>query len=161
MRPHTESIPKALISVGGTPFADLQLRWLAEAGVTEVIYSIGYRGQLLRDHVGDGAKHGLKVEYVDEDDNLRGTAGALRFALSQDRLPNSFHVLYGDSYLTLDLSQVEAAWHSSGHLAQMTVLQNRGRWDRSNVIFELGKVVLYEPDPNRMAWIGSTMDSRR
>jgi hypothetical protein len=39
----------------------------------------------------------------------------------------------------------------------MTVLHNRGRWDRSNVLFKSGRVVTYEPDPNQthdgMDWI--------
>src|SRR4030088_2886776 len=39
----------------------------------------------------------------------------------------------------------------------MTVLHNRGRWDRSNVVFKSGKVVRYEPEASRtsagMDWI--------
>ena len=54
MRPLTDAIPKALIPVEGKPFVDHQLGWLAAHGVTDVVLSIGYRGELLRDHVGDG-----------------------------------------------------------------------------------------------------------
>ncbi len=32
----------------------------------------------------------------------------------------------------------------SGQPALMTVLRNEGRWDRSNVIYEPGRVVLYD-----------------
>ena len=59
MRPLTEQIPKALIPVEGTPFVDHQLAWLAAHGVDEVVLSIGYRGDMLRAHVGDGARYGL------------------------------------------------------------------------------------------------------
>jgi NDP-sugar pyrophosphorylase family protein len=157
MQPYTESFPKALIPVGGIPFADLQLRRLAEAGIDRVVYCLGYRAAMLMDHVGDGTRLGLHVDYVNEGESLRGTAGALRHALDQGLLPAEFHVLYGDSYLTLDLEAVEAAWRSCGLSAQMTVLHNQGRWDRSNVVFEGGRVVVYEADPNRhhegMEWI--------
>jgi len=65
MRPLTDAIPKALIPAGGAPFIDHQLRWLAGHGVTEVVLSIGYRGDMLRahlrDHAGDGARFGLRV----------------------------------------------------------------------------------------------------
>src|SRR4051812_50216976 len=77
MRPLTETIPKALIPVAGVPFIDHQLAWLAGHGVTEVVLSVGYRGDMLRDHVGDGARYGLAVRVVDEGSELRGTAGAV------------------------------------------------------------------------------------
>src|SRR3954466_13491363 len=78
MRPLTETIPKALIDTAGVPFIDRQLDWMAAHGVTRVVLSIGYRGGMLRDHVGDGRRWGLAVRVVDEGEQLRGTAGALR-----------------------------------------------------------------------------------
>ena len=52
MAPYTDTLPKALLPVAGRPFADWQLSWLAEQGVDEVIYSIGYLGDQIRRHVG-------------------------------------------------------------------------------------------------------------
>ena len=66
MRPVTEKIPKAMIAVADRPFVDHQLTWLAQVGVTRVVFCIGYRGAVLRDHVGDGAQFGVSVQYVDE-----------------------------------------------------------------------------------------------
>src|SRR5438045_5507043 len=87
MRPVTDDVPKALISVAGQPFVDRQLTWLAEEGVERVVYSIGYRGEMLREHIGDGRRFGLTVAYVDEGSRLRGTGGALRLALDEGVLP--------------------------------------------------------------------------
>jgi MurNAc alpha-1-phosphate uridylyltransferase len=81
MLPRTESVPKALLPVAGVPFVDHQLRWLAGHGVDEAVLAIGHLGSMLRDHVGDGSRLGLSVRYVDEGDDLRGTAGAVRFAV--------------------------------------------------------------------------------
>jgi N-acetyl-alpha-D-muramate 1-phosphate uridylyltransferase len=53
-------------------------------------------------------------------------------------------VLYGDSYLPVDLRAVEAAWACPGALALMTVYRNEERWDRSNCILREGRVVLYD-----------------
>ena len=83
MRPLTESLPKALIPIAGVPFVDHQLDWLARHGVTDVVLSIGYRGEMLSRHVGDGGRCGLRVRVVDEGADLRGTAGALRLAHDQ------------------------------------------------------------------------------
>jgi MurNAc alpha-1-phosphate uridylyltransferase len=158
MRPVTQSIPKALLPVSGRPFVDWQLRRLAAEGVQRVVLSIGYRGNLLRDHVGDGARFGLAVSWVDEGDQLRGTGGALRLALDRRALEDEFFVLYGDSYLPIPMQDVEEAWRGSGMPALMTVMRNEGRWDASNVVYGDGRVLLYDKAPSpqeraRMRWI--------
>jgi NDP-sugar pyrophosphorylase family protein len=142
----TDARPKALLPVAGRPFVDHQLDWLARHGVSDVVLSIGYRGDMLRDHVGDGARFGLAVAYVDEGEELRGTAGALRLALAHGALEESFLVTYGDSFLPVDFAAVFGAFRAAGQPALMTVFRNEGKWDTSNVIFEpgAGRVVLYD-----------------
>jgi NDP-sugar pyrophosphorylase family protein len=149
MRPLTDVRPKALLPVAGRPFIDLQLEHLAAHGVTKVVLSIGYRGEMLREHVGDGARFGLAVSYVDEGADLRGTAGALRLALAQGALEEAFLLTYGDSFLPIDFSEAWSAFRRAEAPALMTVFRNEGRWDTSNVIFEAdrgdaGRVVLYD-----------------
>jgi NDP-sugar pyrophosphorylase family protein len=144
MRPHTDTMPKALLPVLGEPFVSWQLRWLAGHGVDRVTLSIGYLGALIRDFVGDGSAWGLPVDYVDEGDHLRGTGGALRLALEQGALDEAFLVQYGDSYLPIDLDALATAWARSRPPAQMTVVRNDNRWDASNVIFRDGRVVVYD-----------------
>jgi MurNAc alpha-1-phosphate uridylyltransferase len=153
MRPLTDAQPKALLPVAGRPFIDHQLDWLARHAVTDVVLSIGYKGEMLRAHVDDGGRHGLRVAYVDEGADLRGTAGALRLALARGVLEEAFLVTYGDSFLPVDFGAVWRAFRRSAQPALMTVFRNEGRWDTSNVIFEpagarapgdVGRVVLYD-----------------
>jgi NDP-sugar pyrophosphorylase family protein len=146
-------LPKTLVSVAGRPFADHQLTWLAEQGVGDVVYCIGYRGDQIRDYVGDGERWGLKVTYVDEGSDLRGTGGALRLALDEGALAEHFAVLYGDSYLRVDLPGIFAAFESSGRPALMTVLRNEGRWDRSNADFDGALVTRYSKTEGDFSWI--------
>jgi NDP-sugar pyrophosphorylase family protein len=156
MRPLTERIPKALIPVMGRPFAELQLEWLAGEGIEHVVYSIGYRAAMIRDALGSGERFGLRIEYVDEGDDLRGSGGALRLALDRGALPDRFFVLYGDSYLRVDFAAVEERWLASGKPALMTLLRNEGRWDRSNAVFRDGAVLYDKRAPEGtagMEWI--------
>jgi NDP-sugar pyrophosphorylase family protein len=147
MRPWTESLPKPLIPVSGRPFADLQLQLLADQGISDVVYSAGYRASQLQSFIGDGARWGLSVRYVVEDEHqLLGTAGALRLAADQGALAERFFILYGDSYLPIELPPVCDAYTARGLPALMTVLRNDGRWDRSNVEFRDGLVVHYDKD---------------
>jgi len=144
MGPLTAHRPKALLPVNGRPFVDHQLRWLAAHGVEEAVLCIGHLGGQLRAHVGDGSAHGLRVRYVDEGERLRGTAGALRLALEEGALAESFLLTYGDSFLPVDTASVAQAFRESGAPALMTVLENRGRWGESNAIATRGRVVLYD-----------------
>jgi histidinol-phosphate phosphatase family protein len=144
MRPATERVPKALLDVAGRPFIDRQLEWLARCGVDEVVLCIGHQGAQLRAHVGARTPAGLTVRYSDEGEALRGTAGALRWALDQGLLREDFLTTYGDSFLPIDFSQVGQAFRASGQPALMTVFRNEGRWDTSNVVFEAGRLKLYD-----------------
>jgi NDP-sugar pyrophosphorylase family protein len=149
--------PKALIPILGEPFARHQLRLLASQGISEVVYVIGFRGDQIRSEIGDGSAFGLAVSYVDEGDRLHGTGGALRFAHDLAALDDVFGVVYGDSYLPVELGPVWAAFEESGCPALMTVLRNEDRWDRSNAVFAGGRVISYDKRPQsrdaRMQWI--------
>jgi NDP-sugar pyrophosphorylase family protein len=147
MRAWTDRMPKALIPVGGRPFVELQLEWLVANGVTDVVLCIGYRGDMIRRGLGDGGRWDVSLSYVDEGEHLRGTLGALRLALDEGVLGDSFFVLYGDSFLPIDLAEVAEAYRTAGSPGLMTVLRNDGQWDRSNVVYDGGRVVLYDKDP--------------
>jgi NDP-sugar pyrophosphorylase family protein len=53
-------------------------------------------------------------------------------------------VLYGDSYLPIDYRKVGLAFLASGKPALMTVYENRGRYDASNVWFADGEIKAYD-----------------
>ena len=152
MRPATDTVPKPLLPVAGEPFAVHQLRWLATQGITDVVYSIGYLGRLIRDELTDRDDLGCVVRFVDEGDRRLGTGGAVRFAVDAGALGETFFVLYGDSYLRIDLAAVADAFTRSEAEALMTVYRNDGRWDASNADFDGQRVVRYEKhvtDPER------------
>jgi NDP-sugar pyrophosphorylase family protein len=140
MRPLTDALPKALIPAAGRPFVDHQLEWLAKVGVTRVLLSVGYRGEMLSEYVGDGSRWGLEVAVVDEGTELRGTGGALRLAFDLGALEESFLLTYGDSFLPIDFDAVWQAFRACGQPALMTVFRNAGRYDQSNAVLEHGQV---------------------
>jgi NDP-sugar pyrophosphorylase family protein len=144
MRPLTDAIPKTLLPVGGRPFAAYQLDWLARHGVTEVVYCIGHQGDQIRRYWAAHASPVASLRWVDEGEQLRGTGGALRLALAEGVLDESFFVLYGDSFLPIDFAPVWRVFESGHTPALMTVLRNEGRWDVSNVVYSNGLVRLYD-----------------
>ncbi len=142
LRPVTESIPKALVDVQGEPFIHRQLRLLAARGIRRIVLCVQYRGELIRLAVGDGKRFGVRLEYSFDGQGFLGTAGAIKAALPL--LGESFFVLYGDSYLPCDYSRIQAAFEESRRPALMTVFQNDGRWDKSNVEFSNGSIIAYD-----------------
>jgi NDP-sugar pyrophosphorylase family protein len=142
LRPITEKIPKLLVEVAGEPFFSHQLRLLKAAGLTKIVLCIGYLGQQIVDLYGDGSKWGVKIEYAFDGPKLLGTGGALIAALP--KLGDAFYVLYGDSYLPINYGAVGDFFLRSGQLGLMTVYENHGRYDTSNVWFEDGEIRLYD-----------------
>ena len=144
MLPRTLETPKYLLAVAGRPFADWQLERLAASGYDEVVLSVGHLGERVRAHVGDGARHGLRVRYVDEGGRRLGTGGALGLALAEGLLAERFLVTYGDSYLDFDYAgPLDALAGSKGLLGVMAVYGNHGRLEPSNAALS--------PDGRRVA----------
>jgi len=137
MRPRTLTVPKAMLEVAGRPFIDWQLEKLAACGYSDVVLCVAFLADQVKDHVGDGARFGLRVRYSDEGPTLLGTAGALRAAL--DLLAPTFLVTYGDSYLPFDYAAPLARLEASGDCqGVMSIFENRGAWDTSNVEADAG-----------------------
>jgi N-acetyl-alpha-D-muramate 1-phosphate uridylyltransferase len=142
LRPMTEVLPKALISIRGEPFINHQLRLLRDQGVHEVVLCLGYLGEMIEELIGNGQQFGLNVSYVYDGPTLLGTAGAIKRALPSV-FAEHFFVLYGDSYLTCDYASVKAAFLASQKTGLMTVFKNQNQWDTSNVEYKNGQILAY------------------
>ena len=141
LRPLTEDIPKSLIEVAGVPFICHQLEYLRNQGVKSVVLCIGFLGEMIKEVVGNGSRWDIHVSYSQDGPVLLGTGGALRRALPL--LGEHFFILYGDSYLPIDFSDVEKAYVASGKKGLMTILKNHNQWDKSNVEFDAGQIIEY------------------
>jgi NDP-sugar pyrophosphorylase family protein len=142
LRPATEKIPKALLNVAGEPFLVHQLRLLHSEGFRRIILCVGYLGEMIEATIGDGRRLGLQIDYSIDGPTLLGTGGALKRAIF--KLGERFVVIYGDSYMPVDYTQIVEAFVQSGKPALMTVLENESRWDASNVWFNDGKIHRYD-----------------
>jgi NDP-sugar pyrophosphorylase family protein len=147
MRPHTETIAKAMLEVAGEPFIAHQLRLLRREGADSVVLCLGYLGEQVAEFVGDGGRFGLRVQVSYDGAALLGTGGALRRALPL--LGENFFVLYGDSYLDVPLREVWECFRTSGQPALMSVFRNEGRWDTSNAVYDGSLVVYYNKKERR------------
>ena len=105
MRELTDSKPKGLLEVAGTPLLEYTLDALPDT-VDEVILVIGHLGGMIHDHFG-GEYSGKCVLYV-EQEVLNGTAGALWQA--KEILKDRFLVMMGDDmYGRDDVARIASA----------------------------------------------------
>jgi len=142
LRPITATIPKALVEVAGRPFIDHQLALLRANGICKVVLCLGFLGEQVEQHLGNGAAYRMELNYSHDGNRLLGTGGALRRAAPL--LDEVFWVMYGDSYMDINYRAVLADYFQRGVLGMMTVLRNQNRWDRSNAVFRDGRLLCYD-----------------
>lgn len=83
LRPLTDSVPKALVKVGGMPLVDRVLVRMASAGISPVVVNIHHHAAQLRNHLLSLAPGPDVPEILisDESDDLLDTGGGLMKAL--------------------------------------------------------------------------------
>lgn len=92
--PLTENRSKHMIPVAGRPIIEHVISAVKSAGIRSLIVVTQYRGELIKKHIGDGAKLGVAIEYVNQPD-VSGTANAV--SVTQSLIDNhDFLVVYGD-----------------------------------------------------------------
>lgn len=69
LRPHTLTLPKALLLVAGRPILGHILDGLAEAGISEFVIVVGYYGDRIREYV-QREHPEKKVHYVEQSERL-------------------------------------------------------------------------------------------
>jgi histidinol-phosphate phosphatase family protein len=106
LRERAGPLPKPMVPLLSRPILDHQLDLCRLHGFRRILLLVHYNHEAIRAHVGDGSRYGLSVEYAVES-TPRGTAGALGDALS--RIADTFLVLYGDTYLDVDLRCIREA----------------------------------------------------
>ena len=79
LRPLTFSIPKPLLPIAEKPILEIILKNLKKFGITDILISIGFKGEKIKEYFGDGKRFGVNITYIEEDEPL-GTAGPLKLA---------------------------------------------------------------------------------
>jgi NDP-sugar pyrophosphorylase family protein len=81
LRPLTDNRPKPMVEINGKPIIGYQVDWMRAQGVTDVVFLLGYRGEMIEDYFGDGSNHGITAHYSHEESPL-GRGGAIKQGLS-------------------------------------------------------------------------------
>ena len=80
LRPITDTMPKALVPVGGKPLLEHVATKLVAAGYDELVINVHHFADQIRDYVAARNSWGVHVAFSDETDLLRETGGGIRHA---------------------------------------------------------------------------------
>jgi len=121
LRPLTDTLPKALVEVGGKPLVVRHLERLAAAGFREVVMNVSHLAEQVIARLGDGSAYGMAIRYSREEVPLE-TAGGL--ARARGLLGDApFLLVNADVFCDYDFARMRARELGSA-LAHLVLVPN-------------------------------------
>ena len=142
--PITAYVPKSLIPIGSRYVIEYILDYLKHYGIHDIVMLISEKeSDLLRNHLGDGKRFGVKIEYSVA--KRIGTAGALSAAGSL--LGERFIVYYGDVLTDMNLGEM-ISYHEKKRATCTIALSTSVPTDYGIAqVNEEGRVTYFEEKP--------------
>lgn len=147
-----DGIPKPMAEIGGRPFLEYLLDYLAGQGTEQVVLAVSHCWEVIRNHFGDNYR-GMPLVYSIEKEPL-GTGGAIRQAL--EVVPDDeIIVLNGDTLFDIDLRSLADIHGKGGALLTIALKQvaDSSRFGRVG-ISESGTITTFdEKSASGPGWI--------
>jgi UDP-N-acetylglucosamine diphosphorylase/glucosamine-1-phosphate N-acetyltransferase len=99
LRPFTVTRPKVMLSIADKPILQYVVEALAQNGIRNIVFVVGYRKEQVYDYMGAGERFGVDITYITQETQL-GTAHALSQA--REVAEDEFLVLPGDNLIQAD-----------------------------------------------------------
>lgn len=117
LRPVTANRPKPLVPICNEPIMEHIVTLLKRHGITDIVSTLYYLGDEIKDYFGDGADFGVTMEYSVENVPL-GTAGSVKKAehLLKD---GTFLIVSGDALTDCDITKAVEFHKRKGSLATL------------------------------------------
>jgi len=105
LAPLTDETPKPMLTVAGRPILERLILHVVSYGIQRVFLSVNFLSEQVKEHFGDGSRHGCQIEYLEETaGEPLGTAGSLSLL---PQLPiHPVIVLNGDLVTQVELGQM-------------------------------------------------------
>lgn len=137
LRPLTSNQPKPMVPVFNKPIMEYIIRLLKDQGITDIVVTLQFLPQMIKNYFGDGSDLGVNLSYAIEQTPL-GTAGSVKNA--ESHLDETFIVISGDALTDFNLKEV-VDFHRKKHSLATIALK------RSENPLEFG-VVITDDDGN-------------
>lgn len=120
LRPLTSNVPKPMMPLANRPMMEHILDLLKRHGFDEVVVTVAFMANHIRNWFGDGSDFGIRMVYATEETPL-GTAGSVRNAMEE--LTEPFLVISGDVLTDVDLTKIVEAHREKQALATIGLIR--------------------------------------
>ena len=148
LEPYTSVLPKPLMPLGNRSILEIMVERLADAGLTDLTFCVGYLSHLIQAVFSNGPGDRVSIRYVKEDAPL-GTAGPLRLI---DGLDSTFLVMNGDLLTDISYNRLLQSHRASGNV--LTIATHERMWKSDYGVLHLDsasdsplRVTSYEEKP--------------
>ena len=144
LKPLTDTMPKALVPVGGKPLLAHVIEKLKAAGCKKIVINIHHFGEMIIDYVKSQNNFGVEILFSDEREMLLETGGAIKHAV--DLLGDEPFLIHNVDILSnVDLEALIAAHSESGSAATLLVSKRNST-----------RALLFNAEGNLTAWTNKT-----
>lgn len=120
LRPLTNDIPKAMVTVAGKPLLQWVIEGLRKHGVQKIVVGVAYKKDRVTEYFGNGKRFGAQIEYSNHSVE-GGTSEGFRLAIERHVDDDIFLAMNGDELVDLDLADFVKCHYSNGGLATIAV----------------------------------------
>lgn len=132
LSPLTDDIPKPLLKVADVYLIEHVILHLIKFGIKEIIISINYLGDKIKDEIGNGEKYGISISYINEEYSM-GTAGSI--SLIDEFNSNSYLITNADVLTDIDFEKMYKS-HLENN-SDLTVASNEYQVNIPFAVFEM------------------------
>ena len=151
LRPFTKKIPKPLLPVDGKPIIEKIIISAKKQGIINVIVSVNYLANKIKNYLSDGSHLGVKIDYIKENKPL-GTAGSI-FYFNQFKKP----LIVSNADIISNINYSEMLKYHKRYNSYITIgaISNYEKSDYGNIFFKNNKVIKIEEKKEKKVFINT------
>ncbi|MCO5233634.1 MAG: nucleotidyltransferase family protein [Chitinophagales bacterium] len=134
LRPMTDTVPKAMVQVGGQPMLKIVLDRCYQAGIDEVVINVHYLSHIIIEFLATYHRPGMKIYISDESDAILETGGGLLKAKDFFNDGKAFLVANADVLTNIDIRLFFQYHFKFGGIASLAV---RNRDSKRKLCFDV------------------------
>jgi len=158
LRPFTYEMPKALLPIHDKPLLQHTIEFMAKNGFKDIVISVGYLGNKIKEYFKDGSGFGVRITYVDQDNKESGTAQPLLQA-KNNLMDSPFVLWYGDVLAEPDLFDMLEFHKSNKNIITMGITSVDKSSDWGVVNLKGSKVVEFSERPKEETGISHLINA--
>lgn len=142
----TEMLPKPMLRVKNKPILEHNIELLKSYGIKDIIISLGYRGEKIKEYFGDGKQLGVNISYVEEQEPM-GTAGPLN--LLKEHVNSTFILMNGDELKDIDVEDMFSFHRKNKSIATLALTTVEDPSEYGVAVMNGSKIVTFVEKPSK------------